>query len=339
MEKMQKYMDFVFFEVWCKATKNKPYKFHLFNKHKELKSIIVKLHYSDSSGSDLFMRYLEEIYYIFQKFNNGEKAKLKKWYQTTTNIKGLCDNTTKYLPLDYDKLSDFNYILSKKIKDLYSLLYGSNPINELKEFKPYTTTIDEHYKEFMKINNENICPFCGIHSIKGIYHTKREAYDHFLPKGKYPFNSINFKNLAPMCHECNSSYKLENNPIFDKQGNRRKAFYPYSLKDTNIDIKVEIDSFSDIKPENITLTITAQEQEKVDTWIELFGIEERYKAVLSSDSDGKYWLEQFEDELKDIPIDKIQYLEVKTKQFKKNPYYEKNFLKVAFFEAYITQEE
>lgn len=324
MEKMQKYMDFIFFEVWCKATKNKLYKFYLFNKHKELKNIVLKLYHSDSQGSDLFMRYLEDIYYIFQKYNDGKKAKLKKWYRTTTNIKGLCDNTTKYSPLNYDKLSKFDIKLSEKIKGLYNLLYGSNPINELKEFKPYTKTIDEHYKEFVTINNQGKCPFCGLSDIKGLHHTKREAYDHFLPKGKYPFNSINFKNLVPMCHECNSSYKLENNPIFDKNGNRRKAFYPYSSTEAFIDIKVDIHSFSDIKPENITLTITASEQEKVDTWVELFGIEERYKAVLSGD--GKYWLVQLKEEL-------ITYNDKLKEHYNQYPYSEKNFLKKAFLDA------
>ena len=326
MEKMQKYMDFIFFEVWCKAKKNKPYKFYLFNRHKELKNIIVKLYHSDSQGSDLFMRCLEDIYCVFQKFADGEKAKLKKWYQKTTDIKKLCNNERGYVPINYKKLSNFHSKLSDKLKTLYDLLYGSNPINELKEFKSYTTTIGEHYKEFMKINNKGICPFCGLLDMLGTYDEKKEDYDHFLPKDKYPFNSINFKNLAPMCHECNSSYKLENNPIFDKDGNRRKAFYPYSLKETNIDVKVNINSVNDIKPENITLSITAPEQGKVDTWIKLFGIEERYKAILSSESDGKYWLVQLKDEV-------IIYNNKLKEHFKKYPYSERNFLKVAFFEA------
>ncbi|MFB2553388.1 HNH endonuclease [Ensifer soli] len=72
-----------------------------------------------------------------------------------------------------------------------------------------------------------ICPFCGIGSIKRAHFKEREAYDHYLPKSIYPFNSINFRNLAPACHECNSSYKLTKDPAHSGVG-RRKAFYPYS---------------------------------------------------------------------------------------------------------------
>lgn len=44
-----------------------------------------------------------------------------------------------------------------------------------------------------------ICQPCDIN---GVHHTKREAYDHYRPKPLYPFNSVNFRNLAPACHEC-----------------------------------------------------------------------------------------------------------------------------------------
>ena len=39
-----------------------------------------------------------------------------------------------------------------------------------------------------------LCPFCGLGDIKGVHHTKRETYVHYLPKALYPFNSINFRN-------------------------------------------------------------------------------------------------------------------------------------------------
>ena len=61
--------------------------------------------------------------------------------------------------------------------------------------------------------------------MKGTHHSKREAYDHYLPKVLYPFNSINFRNLAPACHECNSTYKLGKDPAHNPAG-RRKAFNP-----------------------------------------------------------------------------------------------------------------
>jgi hypothetical protein len=329
MEKMQKYMDFIFFEVWCKASDLGDFDLSLFDRNTDLQDIIRAFNFLDTSPEwgIYFLQRIKDIFELFKSLKNDEIKKLKYWYKVNDNIKRLCDGTLE--PIMYKDLKNIYQDLSKKFQELYSVLYSKKIIG-LKDITNKIGKLDTHYKDFMTINNQGKCPFCGLSDMKGIHHTKREAYDHFLPKGKYPFNSINFKNLAPMCHECNSSYKLENNPIYDKNGNRRKAFYPYSLKDTNIDVRVDINSFSDIKPENITLTISAPEQEKVDTWIELFSIEERYKAVLSSDSDGKYWLVQLEDEI-------ITYDDKLKRHYEQYRYNEKNFLKLAFFESYKNQ--
>jgi len=326
MEKMQKYMDFIFFEVWCKASNLGDFNLDLFDENIDLQDIIRAFNFLDTSPKwgKYFLQHIKDIFELFKLLNNDEIKKLKYFYQVNNNIKRLCNGQLE--PIVYKDLKTIHTDLTKQFQELYSVLYNQKIIG-LKDITDKIGKLNIHYKNFMNINNQGKCPFCGLSDMKGIHHTKREAYDHFLPKGKYPFNSINFKNLAPMCQECNSSYKLENNPIFNKNGDRRKTFYSYSLKDTNIDIKVDIDTFSDLKPENITLTITAQEQEKVDTWIEVFGIEERYKAVLSSESDGKYWLVQLNDEI-------ITYNDKLKQHYKEYQYNEKNFLKVAFFEAY-----
>ena len=54
MEKMQKYMDYIFYSVWMKASKNKKYQFTIYNKYPELKTIMKKLEISDSLGADFF---------------------------------------------------------------------------------------------------------------------------------------------------------------------------------------------------------------------------------------------------------------------------------------------
>ncbi len=45
--------------------------------------------------------------------------------------------------------------------------------------------IDARYKDFICENNEGKCPHCAYGDIKGLHHSKREAYDHFLPKGTF----------------------------------------------------------------------------------------------------------------------------------------------------------
>ena len=66
MEKMQKYMDYIFFEVWMKASKNKKYQLTIYNKYPELKTIMKNLEFSDSLGADFFKTKIAEIYEICQ---------------------------------------------------------------------------------------------------------------------------------------------------------------------------------------------------------------------------------------------------------------------------------
>ena len=64
------------------------------------------------------------------------------------------------------------------------------------------------------------------------------------------------------------------------------------------------------------------------------GIEERYKAKLCGENDGKYWLTQVLDEWQcdgKLPAD---YLTTLTRLATSRPYAESNFLRKPFLEAY-----
>jgi hypothetical protein len=142
--------------------------------------------------------------------------------------------------------------------------------------------------------------------VKDIYHSKMEAYDHYLPKGKYHFNSINFHNLVPACHKCNSTYKLSKNPLHKTKdplqaqtGGRRKSFYPYQTIPYSISLDIELNStdWLNITPEDMTLSIGPENlKEEINTWRDVYGIGERYKARCCGENDGKYWIEQVLDE-------------------------------------------
>ena len=196
----------------------------------------------------------------------------------------------------------------------------------------------------MILNDEHKCPFCGINDIKGQYHSKREAYDHFLPKDIYPFNSINFNNLAPMCHTCNSSYKLKNDPLHKKDGiTKRKAFYPFD-KVTNPNIQIRINLLSKniatLVPEDIQLELTnAGYEEEIDSWREVFKIDERYKAKCLEKEYGKYWYEQAAEEYNNAVLElggsftKHQWLQYQINAAKRQLYANGNFIKAEFLEA------
>lgn len=111
-----------------------------------------------------------------------------------------------------------------------------------------------------------------------------------------------------MCYECNSSYKLVQDPTRNIDpinrgpvGTRRKAFYSYATMASGITINVTLktEKAANLHPDGIDLHITAPgREEEVEGWKEVFGIEERYKAKLCGKNDGKAWLQNITEEAK-----------------------------------------
>lgn len=293
IEKLQEYIDHLFLEVWCEADG----KYDIEKLHPDLKDIVLEIHYSDNKHKDHLYGPIKEIYDLFLKINKGRREALKRWYVNNNSIEDLCCHTNNCKPLHYKRFKQLNAEIAPKIEKFFKSLFTD--IIHLKAVQSKVGKIDEHYKAFMIENDEGKCPFCGISDVKGQYHTRREAYDHYLPKDIYPFNSINFKNLAPMCHECNSSYKTVKDPLRSSNSKkRRKAFYPYTNEIQPPELKIDLKNrdINNLKPEDVNLDITSTaHQEEVDTWMDVFGIEERYKALCMAKHYGKDWYSQIID--------------------------------------------
>jgi hypothetical protein len=307
IEKFQKYLDFLFMEVWCKARGK--FSSAKLRCNPELKRIYERLHYEDSKGAQFFNSHIEMIYEDFLKINKDKRKKLKEWYRTNNKISAVYGN--RYLqPVNFDRLIKRHPVLGKHLKTFYSRLYSNESPFNLAAFGNLKEIKKRHYKKFIDANfggHEGICPFCGLNSIKGNDHTKLEAYDHGLPQGTYPFTSINFRNLAPTCHECNSSYKLEKDPTINidpisKSKTRRKAFYPYSKKKKwTVDVKIKLlnKDIKTLKKEEIEIELSSGNRNRhVESWAEVYGIEERYKAKLLGDHAGKKWYSDVRDGIK-----------------------------------------
>ncbi len=342
MEKMQEFVDFIFYEVWCKAPAGQPFGFNLFNAMPDLKEVMEAFHYSDTRGADFFNSYVEKIYGLFATLGDSEIDQLKEWYEGNNNIEKLCDNDPAVAIARYDDLKKFNQGLAEPMAVFFKGLYSKELLN-LAVLKEKIGEIDDHHTKFTTVNNHGKCPFCGINGTKGIYHSKREAYDHFLPKAKYPFNSINFYNLAPACHECNSTYKLSQDPLYNPKdpllthtGGRRKSFYPYQTVPYSIEIGIELNTrdWTNIKPDDVTLIAGPKTlKEELNTWLDVYGIEERYKAKCCGKNDGKGWIVQVLDEWKEDGRDPNDFLETLGRQAESRPYTNDNFLKKPFLEA------
>lgn len=356
LEKLQQYIDFIFYEVWCKAPKHKSYGIQLFESNKELFKIMDYLYRRDlaeeskknqkqmkkankiSSARD-FYQSVNEIFLLFCELSEAEIEKYKSYYSVNNNIEYLCLGIPEYEPITYDQLKKNSYNkLNNELERFFKGLYECSfltlkPLNNIGSFTNY-------YKKFVESNNEGVCPFCGLQPMDGINVNTREAFDHYLPKSKYPFNSINLKNLVPCCTKCNSSYKKDKDPLLDNQHSRRKVFYPFAINNYRLNVSITFKpnfNFSQLKnlqAEDITINFNLKDKEQeIEVWKELYGIDERYKDRLCQKNKGIYWAMQLLDENQNIKKDIKKVLETLEKNVSIAPWAEDNFLKLAFYEG------
>ena len=150
------------------------------------------------ASKDKFESYFKNLVTEYTKLTSAEKSKIKLAFKNNNQLDKLCDK--KLTPVKY---SDFKSTFSDTLKELDEKLWSGFPHN--KKGKAKCGSVKEH---FDLITDEDfqiaqICPFCGIISLEPSGGEYRDAYDHYLPKSKYPFTSINFKNLIPICEKCN----------------------------------------------------------------------------------------------------------------------------------------
>lgn len=339
---LQEWMDDLFLNVWCAADPAVDYNIDLLPD--DLKEITLAIFYDARITTDYLYGPIERVYIIFQGFDQPTKDLLAQAYRNNNNVLDLCKQQNGCDPYVYVTLQALNEGLKNELITFYKSLFTS--VIHLKVVQDKIGTIDNHYDQFVTTNDERKCPFCGLNSIKGPNRTVRDAYDHYLPKDIYPFNSINFKNLAPMCHECNSSHKLRQDPITNPNTNaRRRAFFPYDTDngyEINVDLTFTNPDIHTLSENDVTVNLTSPtHQQEVDTWKEVFGIEERYKEKCASKTYGKYWYIQATDEYDNYP-DKVKAVYTQPEWIQKiideanrNKYAAGNFIKAKYLETCV----
>lgn len=359
MEKMQEFIDFIFFDVWCKAPEGKPFSIELFQANTELSEVMqdfyfADLHYNDNKEeykkkgkvqptASKFYTTTLEIYCLFSQLNDSQINQLQQWYKANNDIEKVCANDPTVHIVRYADINVTYPDLSKKLASFFKGLY-SDDLLSLAALQKKIGHIKDHYQQFRKVNKGRECPFCGISYMLGVRNTKREAYDHYLPKGIYPFNSINFRNLVPACHHCNSNYKASQNPAFtpkDPVGviHRRKVFYPYCNSVHRIEITIDLSkldlsrlaSNNDVNHFDVQLTFGPSAiNEEIESWKEIYGIEERYQAMCCDSA--IYWLEDINICCRRNNSEPEDELRTKKEVSEKFPLEDSNFLRVAFLE-------
>jgi hypothetical protein len=338
IETFQVWLDHLVKEVWCKAEREGEFSVDLL--HPDFRDVVVAIA-GDKSIQFKIYEPIEEIFYLFKSLPVEYRVQFGEWYDANNDIEALCANAADKIPGTYEEIELIDGELAKKLKSFCLDLW-----NRVLHLAPVTAEIgkiDDHYVAFVKENDEGKCPYCGLNGIKGEHHSKREAYDHFLPKGIYPFNSINFKNLAPICHECNSSYKLNLTPIRHidpitrkDNGGRRKAFFSYATIRSNIQITMNLHrrDLNNLRPKDIALNITSTgRDEEVESWKDVFGIEERYRAACCGKNEGRAWMSRILEEYENYKLTPEAMLQAEIRAAEAKPWADANFLKKPFLVA------
>ena len=351
VEKLQSFLDFLFFEVWCKA--EGAFDASKLEGNPELQQLYMDLGNSESDWADFFNSNIQLIYEAFldEITEEADKAYITDAYISNNNIEGICTDKT-IVAITYDAIAQQYPKVAAALKIFYGKLYGSSSPFNLEAFGQMNKKLlPSHYEDFMKINKEEVCPFCGINHLKANNSSCREAYDHYIPKGQYPFSTLNFANLAPMCHECNSSYKLTKLPIYkndakkidpiQQEQGRCLAFYPYATIHPKLVFSIALNTrnIDEMNHSDIDVTITADGfDEQIVSWKRVFGSDERYKALLCSPNEGKAWFNSIFEEFENAKVlsdiqDADQYYKAQLKDANKFPLSSYGFLKARFLET------
>lgn len=273
IEKLHKYLDYFYQAMFSETSRR-------FNKK--------KLIHPDCLGivddyKDQLLTKMKDIFVAYGRLTADEREIVRRAYKNNNDIAGICSGTCD--PVKYEELPAN---IGVQVKNLYENLW--QPILGYAGVVSHCGTVKQHFDDFMTQNSHRVCPFCGLEGLLCEYDDGRDDYDHYIPKGQYPFNCVNFANLIPMCHNCNSKNKGQVDPVFTDNDppERRELFYPFDSNGTTQSITVKIDAPSiDLSGNDWHVEISyepANLEKKVDAWTGIFNIKNRYEAPIRKGS-------------------------------------------------------
>jgi 5-methylcytosine-specific restriction endonuclease McrA len=336
LEKLQQWLKHLVKDIWCTP---KP-RFTLTMLSPEFRQVEKEI-FKASRKNDYLRGPIRKIHNLCRdKLSAKQRSDFSKWFDNNIKIESLCEGRADISPVTYEDIKALNTNLARELE-----AFCTNLWTEVRKLKPITDrlgTLEEHFKDFRKLNRTAICPYCGISRIEGEFSDIQEDYDHFLPKGTYPFNAVALRNLAPICDKCNKKYKLQKDPLHNQTGLRRKAFFSYAAVNSSIKFNLQLVPIGaspidpqKLLPANIQINITSPgKAEEIEVWKEVFEIEQRYKDICcQKESGGNYWLEQVLGELKFKGNNPAQALATIKRAASASKWADVNFIKLPFLEA------
>lgn len=218
---------------------------------------------------------LRNFYFTYHTLSKIKQKIIKQAFRNNRSIKLICSGKIK--PYEYDDLpKEITSILKPFDVQLWDYIIKRDRV-EL-----FGGSVKDYYTSLRDANNNiKACPFCKIENLLSGYDSdgedgKREAFDHYLNKAKYPFISVNFLNLFPTCHQCNSTYKdsisvIYNDISFPKK--RKVAFYPFDKKLSEIKLKLELENLNTYK---VNISSKMGYVNEIQSWDNIYQIQKRY---------------------------------------------------------------
>ncbi|MDE5423675.1 hypothetical protein L3073_15760 [Ancylomarina sp. DW003] len=323
IDSLQIFVNHTVLEVLCKADKAKPFSIDLF--HPQFKQMVI-----DISDDHIFTP-IQNSYEICKGLPKSQLRVLEKAVRVNNQIEKLCNGELE--PVTFDDLKAINEDLRDNLYKFNKCLFEN--VLGLKPFYSKYRHIDEHYRLFSKHNRFNRCPACGLkrmlkpEEVDFDNKAKREAYDHYFNKARYPFSVVNFLNLVPLCDDCNSKYKTQRDIINDKEG-RVKAFFPFSdIPHKEISVKVDVinEEFKNAKVE----LVCNGKQKEVDTWDRVFSVASRYESYFEGEDCNAAISEAYD-------YCQLSGKEKYVKLLSNNLFANENFLKIPLIEEIIEDD-
>ena len=263
---------------------------------------------------EILLDSFKKIYKEFKGWGQSKRTELCKAIRESNDIENICNGSVK--PTKSLKDPDFIEVF---FVDLYNkILFKKIFIENYGDRKA-------HYHNFRRhANNEYPdCPACGIRPMHTRAEDITEQYDHYLPKDTYPFSAVNFKNLVPVCSDCNSFQVKSNDDILRHTG---KVFYPFDTAHQTINFEITIAVQNDSVLENIEWKIdyscAAGKDNELTAWKAIYKIEDRHQKYLRGNI--RSWVDHYWEEVKKsvfirlVPREfdrKVVYLEGKKDRF------------------------
>ena len=344
MEAMHEFIETIFHEVWCVAPET-DYGLHLFEGNEKLHRIMETFYQLDladqlkDGAGKTFYHSVNAFYLKFQNLHPDEIVEYRQAFLSNNNLDQLCSGQGSCRPTTYASLPEtsLNQELKKFFQNLYSGGFWTLEIVN----QQISSDLGDFYRKFIRLNDSGLCRFCWLLPLDNQFDPTREAFDHYLPKSKYPFNSVNLRNLAPACHKCNSGNKRDKDRLTDNDGNRRKSFSPYSSFEQFLTITMTLhpDDWGNLTDRDIDLELSSENYpEGTETWDAIYNIKQRYcsRCCGGEHIGSRAWLNKVDNESQnyaDYDGAKLKAYKDEVARAKESPLSDDNFLRNPFLEA------